>query len=96
MDLNSQVTRRERGPNDIINEKVLQKTAFMKPVICFHFSRQGFSVILEPAWSSLYRTGYPQTIRDLPVCLPSGGTKGVCHHCPALIELLYLRTELGI
>ena len=71
MDLNSQVTRRERGPNDIINKNILQKTAFMKPVICllvcFYFSRQGFSVVLEPVCSSLYRTGYPQTLRHLPV-----------------------------
>jgi hypothetical protein len=51
--------------------------------VVFVFSRQGFSVYLWLSWNSLCRPDWPQTQKSTCLCLPSAGTKGVRHRCPA-------------
>lgn len=45
-----------------------------------NFFRQGYTVLPWLAWHSLCESGWSQTHKDLPVCLPSAGFKGMGNH----------------
>jgi hypothetical protein len=49
----------------------------------FGFSRQGFSLWPWLSWNSLCRPGWPRNQKSACLCLPSAGSKGVRHYCPA-------------
>ena len=53
----------------------------------FGFSRQGFSVQPWLSWNSLCRPGWPRIQKSSCLCLPSARIKGVCHHCPARLQV---------
>ena len=60
--------------------------SFLGPFIGLFFSRQGFSVQVQPwlSQNSLCRPGMPRTQKSACLCLPSAGIKGVQQHCPVI------------
>jgi hypothetical protein len=59
---------------------------FVYLFVCF--LRQGFSVYRWLSWNSLCRPGWPRTQKSTCLCLLSAGIKGVCHHVPAIFQVL--------
>jgi hypothetical protein len=76
--------------------KIMIAILFFCLFVCFVFSRQGFSVWPWLSWNSLCRPDWPRTQKSACLCLPSAGTKGVRHHCLAVIVIINNRVKILI